>query len=277
LIKGSVYKRCQCRDTHGRRVPDCAQPHGSWGFCFDIGRDHRSGRRRQVTRSGFITQEAAERALSDELTRVIAGVWVDDRNLTVGSWLQTWLAVQEQAGRSPKTLANYRGHVRDVWDPCLGHVLLRDLRRLHIEQVLVDLSRPGHPDDPVAGPSALVRSPVSPGSSGWGNVGRRVSRRTSETVDGYRRTLRAALSVAQRRGLIAVNPALGRMDVLPTVSSVGPNLLAWEPAQLALFLEQVNSSGDRLAPLYEVAATPGCAEVSCAGCGGQTWTPTRVA
>jgi transcriptional regulator with XRE-family HTH domain len=31
LIKGSLYKRCQCRDAHGRRVPDCAQPHGSCG------------------------------------------------------------------------------------------------------------------------------------------------------------------------------------------------------------------------------------------------------
>jgi hypothetical protein len=49
------------------------------------------------------------------------------------------LRLLEQAGRSPKTLANYRGHVRDVWDPALGDIRLRDLRRVDLEQVLVQL------------------------------------------------------------------------------------------------------------------------------------------
>ncbi len=259
MIKGSVYKRCQCRDAYGRRVDDCCRPHGSWGFTFDVGRESRSGRRRQVARSGFTSRQAAEGALSDELSRLAAGVWVDDRNLTLGSWLQTWLTLLERAGRSPKTLANYRGHVRDVWDPCLGHIRLRDLRRVHVEQVLTGLLIPGQDDGPAGRrrPAALVRSPIPPGSLGQGNVGRRVDRRANDTVEGYRRTLRAALSVAQRRGLIAVNPALGRMDVLPAGSSAAPNLLAWEPAQLALFLEHVSRSGQRLAVLYEVAAYTG--------------------
>lgn len=197
--------------------------------------------------------------MSDALALLTAGVWVDDRNLTLGSWLQTWLTLQEQAGRSPKTLANYRGHVRDVWDPCLGHVLLRDLRRIDLEQVLVDLLTPSRDDGAAhrCRSAVLVRSPVSPGSVGQGNVGRRVDRRARDTVEGYRRTIRAALSVAQRRGLIAVNPAQGRLDALPAASSPAPNLLAWEPAQIALFLEHVDRSGDRLAALYEVAAYTG--------------------
>jgi integrase len=75
-------------------------------------------------------------------------------------------------------------------------------------------------------------------------------------VDGYRRTLRAALEVAVRRGLLAVNPARGRMDAVPDPSrSPEPELRVWEPEQTAVFLAQV--AGDRLAALYELAAYAG--------------------
>jgi integrase len=250
LIRGSVYKRCQCRDGAGRRVGDCDRPHGSWCFTFDAGRRGGAGRRRQVVRSGFVSRDAAEQALDGELSALAAGVWVDDRDLTVGSWLETWLRSLEQAGRSPKTMANYRGHVRDVWDPALGDIRLRDLRRVDIELVLVDLLRPG---------DRSVLSPVGPGTVGQGNVGRRVERRTVATVECYHRTLRAALSVARRRGLISVNPALGRMDALPSPSAEADReLRVWEPAQIASFLEYLTGvARDPLAVLYEVAAYTG--------------------
>jgi integrase len=203
-----------------------------------------------VVRSGFASRAAAEQALEGELATLTAGVWVDDRNLRVGAWLETWVTSLEQAGRSPKTLANYRGHVRDVWDPALGDVRLRDLRRADIELVLLDLLKPA---------DCSVRPPVRRGSAGRGNVGRRVDRRTVGTVECYRRTLRAALSVAQRRGLISVNPALGRMDALPAASSAADrDLQVWEPAQIAVFLEYLTDvASDPLAALYEVAAYTG--------------------
>jgi hypothetical protein len=93
-------------------------------------------------RSGFTSREAAQEALAGELSAVGRRVWVDDRNLTVGVWLERWLAEQAGRGRSPKTLANYRGHVRQVWIPALGDLRLRQLRRAHVEQVLLDLLRP---------------------------------------------------------------------------------------------------------------------------------------
>jgi integrase len=102
------------------------------------------------------------------------------------------------------------------------------------------------------------------GRSNWpfgvqpsGNVGRRVVQRTPATIEGYRRTIRAALSAAQRRELIALNPAVGRMDSIPT--SVGiddddePEV--WQPEQTARFLEYVFE--DRLSALYELAAYAG--------------------
>jgi len=76
VVRGSVYKRCQCRDGDGRRVKDCGRPHGSWGYTFDVG-PRGAGlrqRRRQVVRSGFASREAAGQALAGELSLLATGV-----------------------------------------------------------------------------------------------------------------------------------------------------------------------------------------------------------
>jgi integrase len=143
------------------------------------------------------------------------------------------------ANKSVNTIKNYRGHVRDAWKPRLGQVLLRDLRRSHIERVLADLAAPIE------------------GELRAGNVGRRVERRSPATIDGYRRTIRAALSAAQRRELIAVNPAVGRMDSIPAAVAIDDDdePEVWQPEETARFLEHVFE--DRLSALYELAAYAG--------------------
>jgi integrase len=212
----------------------CKKAHGSWAYTIDAGRDPATGKRRQVVRSGFRTRDEAQEVMTTELAALSAGTWTDDRSMTVGQWLSTWLEESSER-RSPKTMANYRGHVRDVWSPRLGHLKLRDLRRVHIENVLRDLGKPATGDRPM------------------GNVGRRVTTRQPRTIDGYRRTIRAALSAAQRRGLILMNPAQGRIDAIPQLVDVERTI--WEPEETARFLEHV--AGDRLAALFELAAYTG--------------------
>lgn len=236
-MRGCVYKRCQCRDAAGKSVKSCRKNHGSWAFTIDAGTNPSTGKRKQTVRSGFRTRDEAEEALTKELAALDAGIWTDDRGATVAEWLDQWLEELDRKGLSPKTMANYRGHCRDVWRPKLGHLRLRDLRRGHIERVLAELGEP------------------LKGKRRRGNVGRRVERRSRSTVEAYRRTIRAALSVAVRRGLIAVNPAEGRMDSLPSRAADDADLRIWEPEQTAQFLEHVAT--DRLSALYELAAYAG--------------------
>ncbi|MGL5823412.1 MAG: tyrosine-type recombinase/integrase [Nocardioides sp.] len=236
-MRGSIRKRCQCRDADGREVKGCRKAHGSWSFVLDVGRDPSTGRRQQVKRSGFRTRDEAEEALNEALTATSTGSWTDDKGITVGDWLDQWLGELAERGRSPKTLANYRGHVRDIWRPRLGRMRLRDLRRAHVEKVLAELSQP-----------------IDAQARGRGNVGRRIDQRRSTTVDGYRRTLRSALSAAQRRGLITINPAQGRMDSIPD-REYDTELAIWQPNQTARFLEHV--ADDPLVALYELAAYAG--------------------
>ena len=147
-MRGSVFKRCQCRDGIGKRIKNCRKPHGSWTFTVDAGHDPDTGKRRQIMRGGYRTRDAAEEALTRELAQLNAGTWTDDKGMTVGEWLDRWLAELTAADRAVKTITNYRTHVRDAWKPQLGHVLLRDLRRGHIEQVLAGLALPLDGDRP---------------------------------------------------------------------------------------------------------------------------------
>jgi integrase len=236
-VRGSVYKRCQCRDATGKRVKSCRKQHGSWAFTIDAGTDPTTGKRKQIVRSGYRTRDEAEEEMNGLITAMNSGIWTDDKNITVAAWLAQWLDELDQRDMSPKTTANYRTHVRDVWSPRLGHLRLRDVRRGHIERVLAELAKPNDGERPK------------------GNVGRRVRQRSKSTLESYRRTIRAALSVAVRRGLIAVNPAEGRMDALPPGKPRKTDLTVWEPEDTARFLEHVGE--DRLAALYELAAYAG--------------------
>jgi integrase len=243
-MRGSVRKRCQCRDAEGRRVRNCRKSHGSWFFVVDAGDDPVTHKRRQITRSGFRTRDEADEAMTKELAALDSGIWTDDQGLTLGAWLDQWLDEfgnrVESKGRSPKTLADYRSDVENVWRPQLGHVRLRDLRRAHISKALQEVSRR----------QTAGRKP--------GNSGSYVELRSGSTVDGYRRTLRAALAVARSRDLISVNPAEGRIDAIPDRTSADDeddDLGVWEPDETARFLAHI--AGDRLAAVYQLAAYAG--------------------
>lgn len=86
-----------------------------------------------------------------------------------------------------------------------------------------------------------------------GRGGSRVMQRSPRTVDSVRRTLRAALSAAVRRGLISVNVASGRMDAIGKLGRAESDW--WEPAELAAFLDAADV--DRWAALWVVAAFSG--------------------
>jgi hypothetical protein len=196
-MRGSIYKRCTCRTADGKKVRNCRKQHGSWAFTVDASTDPATGKRKQITRSGFRTKDEAEEELAAVLATVRAGSWTDGRGITVAEFLGRWLDEQAARGRAPKTLAGYRSHVELLWKPRLGKLRLRDLRRGHVEDALAELAKPQE------------------GARRPGNSGSFVRERGASTVDAYRRTLRAALSVAVRRGLIPINHAQGRMEAIP--------------------------------------------------------------
>ena len=91
MARGTVYKRCQCRDRNGQRLKACRKDHGAWWFKFEAAPDSVSGRRRQVAKGGFRTRVDAEMAMTQVQHELDHGLWVDDKSMTLGDWLTIWL------------------------------------------------------------------------------------------------------------------------------------------------------------------------------------------
>jgi integrase len=273
-MRGSVFKRCPCGTTGTPGKPACRKPHGSWSWRSE-GETGPDGNRKQPSESGFRTRDDAQEALNKHLAARQAGTWVDDQKTTVETWLTTWLEECTQR-LEPKTVAGYRGHVEGVLIPQLGKHRLRALRRHHVEAMVQELQTPGEPPERAQRPKVRCGEPredgepctrwavaggvhcprhggVSAPTPGPGRGGRVVEKRSARTLDSYRRTLRAALAAAVRRGLVAQNVAEGRIDALPAVRRSVTTW--WEPAEVASFLEAV--ALNRLAAMYEIAAFAG--------------------
>ncbi|WP_158633082.1 site-specific integrase [Amycolatopsis sp. WAC 01376] len=241
---GRVFKRCGCANpADGRRwglhCPRLSERgHGRWYFTVELaaGRD---GRRCRLQRGGFASRAAAERA---------RGFWLGDdvdpgrALVTVGQWLDVWLATRNTL--RPSTRRLYGQLIRDYLQPQLGGLTVSELSIGKVQAAFTALLRANE-----------VRSrPLSP-----------------TTVQRIREVLRAALNGAVRRGLITSNPARwvelpsarrpravvwtdGRVELWRRTGE-HPPVAVWTAEQTARFLEHVRDHP--LYPLYHVAALLG--------------------
>ena len=269
--RGSVFRRCSCRDESGRelgkRCPRLAERgHGTWSFTVELP-PLSNGKRRQVKRGGFSTKGAATAELNRLLGQEGRGVdTLSGARMTVEVWLRQWLAGKGDVRAT--TERGYRGHVENYLIPKLGHHRLAELRPQHIGAALRTIL-----DD-----TADNERPV-----------------TAPTLQRIRATLRSALTAAIKARLIDYNPAshaelpsAGRPKAVlwsearteafwaecdraaraaakpgkePAVTfaiyrdAPRPPVAVWSPEQLGAFLD--STGGDRLGSLYEVIALTG--------------------
>jgi integrase len=103
------------------------------------------GRRRRLWSCSFTTKRAAEEALTAELSRRHRGVLLNTQQLTVAEYVEQWLTHMATI-REPSTVHRYgellRGHV----SPMLGHVQLKAITPLHVQQCYDQLAIDGRRD-----------------------------------------------------------------------------------------------------------------------------------
>ena len=173
-----------------------------------------------------------------------------DHLMTVGQWLRHWL-VSRNAPRF-STLRSYASHIRLYLGPCLGQILLTDLRTAHVQAMLTAIARQ----------RAAAGCPV-----------------TVATLARIKATLRAALNAAIRAGYIADNPACRAelpsarrpRPVIWTAARVQdweqtgnrPPVAVWLPAHTAWFLNSIQE--DRLYAAYHLIALRGLRRGEAAG------------
>lgn len=198
--EGSVYKA----------------PDGRWRGSVDLGWVDGKRKRKYVTGK---TQQEALRKMREAQRGAETGVVVDGR-LTVGTWLDTWLAtvVDGRAG-SDNTRAHYRQIVAVHLSPGLGRIRLAALTAGQVDTFLASKAEQG-----------LSRTYISR----------------------MRTTLADALRHAERRGLVARNAA--ELAVMPrTTAEPADRTVTADDARALLRAAR----GERLEALIVVGLTTG--------------------
>lgn len=223
-MKGSTFKRCTCPakyNAKGARI-NCPKKHGSWSFIADVGEDEVTGKRKQVKRGGFPTQDDAQKELNKLLAKVSQGTYVPDSDILLGAWLEQWIAEREATGKvRESTVTAYRSHIRLYLVPKLGRKKLSELRPGHVQKMVDELAEGDE--------------------RGGATVGRIVA------------TLRSSLTTAVKRQLVGMNSASTKLLELPDASR--PKVAPWSPEQLGTFLDSV--AAHPLGALFEVIAAAG--------------------
>jgi len=241
--QGSVRQRHTARcpvDPAGGYAPHRCR--GTWWWVLDLGPDPLTGKRRQPSKSGFATRRQAQTDLA-AARATLAVTGGRGAGLTVGAWLDDWLASLHSA--SPTTTARYEGILRLHIKPILGQLLLADLAPEHVDGLLRTVASPGYVSPGLDPRHQLTAGPQS-----------------SASVKRIFAVLRRALVVAARRRLIPWNPAAA---VEPPEERNKPGT-AWTPEEAGRFLD--NAHGERLGAAWRLALTTGARRAELCGA---TW------
>lgn len=314
-MKGSVYKRCSCRDPQtgkplGAQCPDLRKArHGSWYFRVDM--PTLPGEKRRRPEYGPF---AAKKDAEADLARLGAGPAASDRTLLVRDYLVNWLAGM-RLRLKPLTYASYEEAVRLYFAPGVGHLRVADLRDHHLQALvgaMMKVNRPLAGDEKPEELELLRRllavraddvrrevpegegrrkksaKPLSPArierlfavlSSAMGTAvdTHRISvsplvglvlpaadhpkplpwtaPRVAEFRAELERLTREAEEEAQAEGRVLTTVERQALWTLPALLPV-PSMV-WLPAQAGAFLDYLDETGERLAPLFAVTMACG--------------------
>jgi integrase len=197
----------------------------SWAIVLDLGRDA-DGKRVQKWHTVQGTKKEAERRLTELLSSINIGMYVEPSKLTVGDFLGKWLQASAKATVSGKTFERYSEIVNRRWIPAIGSIPLLKLTPLRIQACYSEWLSDGRLDGKKGGLSA-------------------------QTVLHHHRVLREALNQAVRWQLMPRNPA----DAVDAPKRERKEMRALNEGETAWLLEAAR--GTRLYVPILVAVTTG--------------------
>ena len=114
----------------------------SWELTIDVGRDATGKRLRKfINVKG--TKKLAQEKLRELLTSLDKGIPVSPGKITLGEWLEKWLAEYVTPNCRPKTRERYEGVIRRHIVPALGHIELTKLTPRDVQAFESKLSSQG--------------------------------------------------------------------------------------------------------------------------------------
>lgn len=189
----------------------------SWAVIIELGRDPKTGRRRQKWYS-HKTRKEADVHLAQIVSAMQGGTWTPPVRTLLGDFLEQWLRDYATGAVGPVTMRNYTEIIRKQLTPKLGHVPLAQLSGQAIQGYLSGKLQDYHPN----------------------------------TVHKHYRVLRQALGHAVKWGLLGRNPAA--MADPPRLRRRDVNV--WDEEQVRVFLAEARRAS-RLYPLFLTAIMTG--------------------
>ena len=213
------------------------QEYTYWEARLTVGRDPGTGKQIQKSFTGKTQKEVREK-LQAAAVAVNDGDYLEPTALTLGTWLDTWLA--EYCGdKKYLTLKKYERDCRVHIKPALGAVKLSKLTAPIIQKFYNELGRTGK----------AIQSKDSKG-----NIVTRHEPLSPQSIRGIHGVLTKALNVAQRQGMIKHNPTV--LCTVPKLEKKEVAPLTEEQLKAFLALCDTEAYGD----IYKVIVFTGLRE-----------------
>lgn len=130
-----MAKRGQGEGTISKR------PDGTWWARITIGRDE-NGKQKRKAFYGKTRKEVQEK-LTAALNEVQMGTYIEPSNMTLESWLYTWLKEYKKNSVKASTYESYYRIIKSRLAPSLGHYSIKDLRNDMIQRYINQLTEDG--------------------------------------------------------------------------------------------------------------------------------------
>ncbi|MFC0188196.1 tyrosine-type recombinase/integrase [Fictibacillus aquaticus] len=114
-----------------------------WSFTLDIGRDEKTGKRKQKTVSGFSTKKEAQAAAADLIAKFEQGQYVEPSKVTVNEFLGDYMSVHYRSSVRPGTLERAEHMLKNHITPAFGHAMMKNLKPLHFQRFYAEKSEAG--------------------------------------------------------------------------------------------------------------------------------------
>lgn len=196
----------------------------AWYVVVDLPRDPVTGKRKQKWHSGFRTKRDADKALTEILSRLDQGTYVEPTKQNVSEFLAEWLAAIKPTIRA-STFATYESIVQTQIAPRIGSLPLQSVTAARLNAFYADLLATGRRDG---------KGGLSPATVRYAHA-----------------IMRKALGDAVRWNLLTRNAA----DAADPPRQTRTQIRTWSARELRAFLKAVEE--DRLYAAYVIAATTG--------------------
>ena len=185
---------------------------GSYTVVLNLGVDPSTGKRKQQWVSVKGTKKEAEKRLAELLHQIDTGTFMKPGKTSLAEYLERWLKDYVWPNLAPRTAEGYEYITRVHLTPCLGSILLTQLKPEHLQRYYSDRLSHGRWDG---------KGGLSPRS-----------------VRHHHMALHSALQHAVKWGLIQRNSA----DAVSPPKAQKPEIQTWDEYEIRRFLDATKDS-----------------------------------